>query len=154
LKIFDRQQKAESLRTVSSGCNPLTLELPSLVENWSESLEEFDLSSSEIHGSIRNTIGDLTSLSKLSLWDNNLTGPIPGTLGRLPKIQELYLHDKLQGPIPISLCQVRCIGNLFLSGNRISGSIPSFFGNVTYFENSSIRQQSVVIKHTSGVMQS
>jgi len=66
--------------------NPLKLELPSLVGNLSHSLERFNMDSCEIHGKIPNEIGNLTSLRLLDVFENNLVGLVPGTLGRLPKI--------------------------------------------------------------------
>lgn len=120
------------LRTLWLGFNPLKLELPSLMGNFSASFEELNMYSSEIQGSIPHAIGNVTNLRYLNLEDNNLKGHVPDALGRLPKTQQLFLGgNKLQGSIPIGLCQLRSIGDFDLSANRLTGFIPSCLGNMT-----------------------
>jgi len=74
------------LRKLELASNPFKLELPILVGNLSLSLEEFNMHSCEIHGRIPNEIANLTSLRLLKIYNNNLVGPVPGTLGRLPVV--------------------------------------------------------------------
>ncbi|KAJ8421287.1 hypothetical protein Cgig2_006537 [Carnegiea gigantea] len=120
------------LRTLWLGLNPLKLELRSSMGNFSASLEELNMYSSEIQGCIPHAIGNVTNLRYLNFADNNLKGHVPNALGRLPKIQRLFLGgNKLQGSIPIGLCQLQSIGNFDLSANRLTGFIPSCLENMT-----------------------
>ena len=59
-------------------------------------------------GTIPATLGSLTNLTGLSLWDNQLTGEIPAALGNLTNLVQLILHD-----------------------NHLSGNFPAALGNLT-----------------------
>ncbi|KAL6496082.1 hypothetical protein OROHE_027540 [Orobanche hederae] len=65
------------------------------------------------------------------LQDNNITGEIPGELGKLPKLQALDLSDNLlTGEIPSSLSQLKTINYLRLNNNSLTGRIPMALGNL------------------------
>ena len=62
----------------------------------------------------------------LILSGNQLTGPIPQTLGQLDSLWILDLSDnQLTGPIPKTLGQLENLRSLYLSGNLLTGCIPS-----------------------------
>lgn len=75
-------------------------------------VEELDLSSNNLTGTVPATIALLTSLKGLWLKDNSLTGTIPGELlGSLPKLIILYLQDnEFEGRIPTSLLDSGSLG--------------------------------------------
>lgn len=74
----------------------------------------------------------MSSLTELYLWDNQLTGPIPNTLGQLSYLTRLYLNiNRLTGPIPDSLGQLTSLIVLGLNENQLTGSIPTSLGQLT-----------------------
>lgn len=71
----------------------------------------------------------MSALQWLRLDGNELTGPIPTTIGRLKHLEILVLSDnKLQESIPEALCQAQLLGRILLSNNRLNGSIPDCIG--------------------------
>ncbi|XP_059287371.1 protein TOO MANY MOUTHS [Lycium ferocissimum] len=61
----------------------------------------------------------------LGLSNMNLQGPIPNSLGRLPKIRVLHLDgNKLNGSIPSSFGNLTSISEIRLNNNMLSGPIP------------------------------
>ena len=59
---------------------------------------------SKISGTLPAQLGDLSSLTRLSLYNNELTGSIPTELGDLTSLTHLYLNDnELTGEIPEEL---------------------------------------------------
>jgi hypothetical protein len=61
---------------------------------------------------------------------NALTGTVPAFVG--DSLRGLYLSEnKLQGPIPESLCQHTHMEALFLDENELTGSIPTCIGNLS-----------------------
>jgi len=84
------------------------------------------------HGVTTNANG---CVEKLELINNNLSGSLPGALGRLEELNLLDLSDNnLTGSIPDSLQYLSLITNLQLHGNDLSGSIPSVLGNLSNLE--------------------
>ena len=74
-------------------------------------------------GTIQN-LSRLTSLQRLSLHTNQLSGRLPTSLGNLTSLAELYLgSNNLDGPIP-DLSNLTGLMVLDLSGNQVSGEIP------------------------------
>ncbi|CAM6108373.1 unnamed protein product [Calypogeia fissa] len=67
-------------------------------------------------------------LAYMQLSYNQLSGPIPESIGHNGKFSVLFLdHNELIGPIPDTLNQIPLF-NLNLSSNRINGSIPQSLG--------------------------
>ncbi|KAJ1688733.1 hypothetical protein LUZ63_012888 [Rhynchospora breviuscula] len=83
-------------------------------------------------GSLTEKIGQLTSLRRLSLHDNFITGPIPSAIGFLPDLRGLYLfNNRFSGSIPPSIGNCVNLQALDLSNNSLIGSIPSSIANST-----------------------
>ena len=67
----------------------------------------------------------------LDLYNNNLKGTIPRSLGRLDELFILNLDgNSLNGPIPPEIGQLRRLRDLSLSRNEISGPLPTELGNL------------------------
>uniref|UniRef100_A0A0D9VLK8 Receptor kinase-like protein Xa21 n=1 Tax=Leersia perrieri TaxID=77586 RepID=A0A0D9VLK8_9ORYZ len=74
---------------------------------------------------IAKSIGKLTNLVDLALYNTSLSGLIPPTIGNLTKLNRLLaIHTDLEGPIPASLGKLENLFNLDLSVNHLNGSIP------------------------------
>ncbi|KAG8378341.1 hypothetical protein BUALT_Bualt08G0127300 [Buddleja alternifolia] len=86
-----------------------------------------------IKGSNPGEIGNLSSLSSIDLDNNEITGFIPSTLGKLKEVERMYLvHNIFEGNIISSeLCQIIRLGDLYLSGNNLNGGLPKQVGNLT-----------------------
>ncbi|KAK2970327.1 LOW QUALITY PROTEIN: hypothetical protein RJ640_025986 [Escallonia rubra] len=88
-----------------------------LFGNLSSSLEKIAAVGCGIKGTIPSEIGNLISLTYLSLFANDLIGAIPMTVKGMQKLQALDLsRNKIQGFIPQEI--------LDLSHNNLSGMIP------------------------------
>ncbi|XP_031371527.1 receptor-like protein 9DC3 isoform X1 [Punica granatum] len=128
--------------------------IPDSVGNLT-SLEYLDLAGSEFSGSVPPTLGNLDRLSSLYLSGINLSGTVDFDMfARLKNLEELYLARNLNVMLPndgncsfprlkdLSLYGVnltefpyflsssRELESLDLSGNKISGPIPEWFGRV------------------------
>ncbi|KAL0285554.1 UNVERIFIED_CONTAM: Receptor kinase-like protein Xa21 [Sesamum angustifolium] len=61
----------------------------------------------------------------IDLGVNSFQGSIPTELGHLPNLQQLYLFDNLSGDIPMSIFNISTLQILALTGNSLSGSLPT-----------------------------
>ena len=92
-----------------------------------------------LSGPIPPELGNLASLETLTLSGNNLSGPIPPELGNLASLRSLSLFENnLSGPIPPELGNLASLGWLYLSGNNLSGPIPPELGNLASLERLSL----------------
>ena len=74
----------------------------------------------------------MPSLRLLSLTSNELTGPIPKELSRMPVIEILNLGwNAFAGGIPPELGDISTLRVLYLGGNELEGSIPPELANLT-----------------------
>ena len=90
-----------------------------------------DLFNNALTGPVPAELGDLESLTELSLFLNGLTGPVPPELGNLESLTELYLSfNDLTGSIPVELGNLESLTELSLSSNDLTGSIPPELGNL------------------------
>ena len=76
-------------------------------------------------GILPGALGDLTGLQDLWLSGNQLTWKIPQELGNLTSLYSLYLdQNQLAGEIPAALGALSDLEDLFLYNNQLTGSIP------------------------------
>ncbi|KAM3309273.1 putative LRR receptor-like serine/threonine-protein kinase isoform X1 [Capsicum chacoense] len=121
-----------NLRVLWFGNNPLDGVFPASVGNLSSSLQSFEAEGCKLKGVIRQEIGNLSGVMRISLYNNELTGHIPNTLQGMLNLQELYLQsNKIGGTIPDTMCSLKNLGALDLSRNQFSGSVLPCLGNVT-----------------------
>lgn len=122
-----------SLRFWRFGENQLT-SLPPEIGNLTN-LKELSLWRNQLSGPIPPELGNLTNIMWLSLGYNNFTGPIPRELGNLANLTRLTLVDNdLEGLIPPELGNLANLTELSLSQNRLTGSIPAALGNLDSLE--------------------
>ena len=77
----------------------------------------------------------------LYLSSNQLSGPIPASLGNLPKLATLYLSsNQLSGPIPASLGNLPKLATLYLAGNQLSGCLPAAWRYIQHNERNDLAQ--------------
>ncbi|CAN4081854.1 unnamed protein product [Withania somnifera] len=132
LRFLTSLTNCRKLKELGFSYNPLDGVLPASVGNFSDYLQIFEGQSCKLKGIIPVEIGNLTGLTKMELFNNELTGHIPNTVQGMVSLQELYLDsNKLEGTIPEVICNLNNLGALDLSENQFSGSVPPCLGNVT-----------------------
>ncbi|KAF2288220.1 hypothetical protein GH714_005146 [Hevea brasiliensis] len=84
-----------------------------------------DLSNNQLSGEIPDSLGRLKSLKSLNLSNNNFFGGIPWSFGGLQRIESLDLsHNNFSGEIPHTFENLLQLSNLDLSNNKLEGRIP------------------------------
>ncbi|KAF2288206.1 hypothetical protein GH714_005007 [Hevea brasiliensis] len=84
-----------------------------------------DLSNNQLSGEIPDSLGRLKSLKSLNLSNNNFFGGIPWSFGGLQRIESLDLsHNNFSGEIPHTFGNLLQLSNLDLSNNKLEGCIP------------------------------
>jgi hypothetical protein len=62
---------------------------------------------------------------QLTIYDNNLTGPVSPAICRLERLHTLHLSfNKISGALPDKLGECRALKNLWVKGNKITGRLP------------------------------
>ena len=98
-------------------------------------LATLNLRSNQLSGGIPGSLGRLTRLIYLNLHSNDLSGDIPNLSTTM--LEELYLANNydemvegsgLTGPVPAWLNGMTNMRELWLWGNRLSGTIPDLSG--------------------------
>ncbi len=85
----------------------------------------------QLTGSIPGELGSLSNLERLSLSFNELTGTIPTELGGLSNLESLDLSsNELTGTIPAGLGSLSNLESMSLSSNELTGSIPAELGGL------------------------
>ena len=93
------------------------------------------VSGNDLTGPIPATIGGLAELEELSLSVNPLECSIPAELGKLTKLKVLNLSScQLTGSIPSTLANLVNLEYLDLSENQLTGPIPATIGGLAELE--------------------
>lgn len=100
-----------------------------------------------VDGCIPTTIGLLSRLTELSLYDN-FNQHIPSEIGDLCALKRLTVTGtKLSGSIPSELCRLTNLTTLTLTYNpRLEGSLPEGFCNLVLLTRPSLCETPVETK--------
>ncbi|KAG6771286.1 hypothetical protein POTOM_022634 [Populus tomentosa] len=110
-----------------------------------EKLEDFQISSNKLNGSIPSWVGNLTNLRVFTAYENDLGGVIPDNLGSVSELKVLNLHSNmLEGPIPKSIFSMGKLEVLILTLNRLQGELPESVGNCRGLSNIRIGNNDLV----------
>lgn len=83
-------------------------------------------------GTIPSSIGKLKYLNQLDLSFNQLMGTIPSTIGQLTELTDLALdRNALTGTIPDSIGKLTALAHLLLLQNMLTGTIPASISKLT-----------------------
>jgi Leucine-rich repeat (LRR) protein len=87
----------------------------------------------DIKATLPDCLGNLTTLTTLSLGSNQLYGTIPGTtISKMASLEVLDLSNNyLTGTIPTALAALSALVTLKLSVNSLTGTIPTTFGDLS-----------------------
>ncbi|XP_070674498.1 probable LRR receptor-like serine/threonine-protein kinase At3g47570 [Malus domestica] len=97
-------------------------------------LEELYVQSSALKGSTLVPVLNISSLTALALYGNNMSGSLPDNIcEHLPSIRHFNLgQNQLDGLIPSKLWQCKELREISLASTNFCGSIPKSLGNLTY----------------------
>lgn len=92
-------------------------------------LQYLILDSNDLTGPLPSTLGNLTSLLWLTLGGNGFHGSIPTSLGALANLQVLDMtNNALSGTVPASIYNMSALTHLGMGINNLTGEIPANVG--------------------------
>jgi len=92
---------------------------------------QLNLSTNNLTGPIPASIGKLTEIGYLVLSYNNINDTIPASIGNITKLVSLQLfNNQLSEKIPSSVSNLLHLELLYLHNNQLSGSIPASIGTM------------------------
>ncbi len=107
-------------------------ELPESIGNLT-AIRSIDLFQTNVSGHIPESIGDCDSLRVLSLMSNNFDGEVPSSIGNLSFLTSLKLAgNQFSGHIPQSIGNLINLHSLYLQNNNLYGPLPDSIGNLTH----------------------
>uniref|UniRef100_A0A199UAT7 Reverse transcriptase zinc-binding domain-containing protein n=1 Tax=Manihot esculenta TaxID=3983 RepID=A0A199UAT7_MANES len=135
--------------------NNITGQLPKEFGLVLSNLCYINMSRNSFHGNVPSSVGEIRQLRYMDLSYNNFSGVLPGSiLGNGTDLYYLYLsnnnfngiggesssisvelfvldmsNNKLSDTIPLQLCNMVSLRILYLSENRLHGSLPSCFNS-------------------------
>ncbi|TYJ39175.1 hypothetical protein E1A91_A04G048500v1, partial [Gossypium mustelinum] len=127
-----------SLKTINLSNNSLSGNLPPITNV--PKLETLLLWGNKLSGNIPNSISNASMLKNLDLGDNLFSGPIPKMLASLKHLEVLLIHDNnlITGSATdhewnflSSLTNCRNLRKISVSGNPLSGVLPTYIGNLS-----------------------
>ncbi|XP_038900109.1 probable leucine-rich repeat receptor-like serine/threonine-protein kinase At3g14840 isoform X3 [Benincasa hispida] len=140
----------KSLSRLLLSSNNFSGELPSSLGNVI-TMTDFRISDNHFTGSIPKYIQNWPNLAKLNIQASGLSGPIPSEIGLLTALSDLRISDlvgasfpfppvnsltklktldfsfnKISGPIPPGFEALKKVDRIFLSGNLLTGAVPTW----------------------------
>lgn len=98
-------------------------------------LTRLEAAYNQLTGPIPSTVGNLFMLSHLDMRGNRLNGYVPQELGKLKNMEKLILSENsFTGEIPWQLGQILSLIILDLSKNKLTGTIPSSLADIPNLE--------------------
>ncbi|GLT36266.1 hypothetical protein SLA2020_106570 [Shorea laevis] len=123
--LFEKCDGLDAL-IVNVSNNGMNGQIPAEIGKLCRSLKILDASVNQISGPIPPTLGELASLVSLNLSWNLLKDQIPNNVGQMKSLKCLSLAgNNLTGSIPRSFGQLPSLEVLDLSTNSLSGEIPA-----------------------------
>lgn len=112
------------LVTLEMHYNNLKGEIPESIGQL-KTLREFGIvESKDVVGQLPESLGDLPNLRRLTIIYTGISGAIPASLGKASKLETLWLcFNQFSGEIPGELGELPLEG-LNLTGNNLTGNIP------------------------------
>ncbi|XP_041025328.1 receptor kinase-like protein Xa21, partial [Juglans microcarpa x Juglans regia] len=126
--LFSSLSNCIYLELLSFAENPLNAIIPNSIGNLSTSLQEILMGGCNIKGSIFQDIGNLSSLTRLDLGNNELVGLIPTSWGKLGMIQG---GNELVGQIPGCINNLALLRKLHLGSNKLTSTVPLSLWSLT-----------------------
>lgn len=81
--------------------------------------------------SLPTSLANLTYLSELRLYNNNLSGTFPTFLGSFAFLNTIdFGNNNISGNIPTYLGNISTLKNLYLDGNALTGPLPATLTNI------------------------
>jgi len=131
-----------NLRSLFLSFNEFSGTLPASISSLSH-LEEFYAYGNSLNGSLPgDALSKLTNIKDFVMSENSLTGQFPSQFSSLPKLEQLSLFDQhgdthLSGSIP-NFSGAPNLWYFDVTGNDMSGTIPSDFMQNSFFKNDSV----------------
>ncbi|CAI9093636.1 OLC1v1029185C1 [Oldenlandia corymbosa var. corymbosa] len=124
--IPDKLSNLHNLEYLYAGFNNFYGSIPAGIFNIS-TLKEVEFAGNQLTGILPLNMGhQLRNLEILSLYENNISGVIPGSIGNCSKLTLLDLSvNQMTGTIPESLGNLEAIERLFLSVNQLTSDPTS-----------------------------
>ncbi|XP_072963929.1 probable LRR receptor-like serine/threonine-protein kinase At2g24230 [Typha angustifolia] len=121
--LLDNSSKVTHL--VVSGCG-LSGAIPEETIGKLQKLQVLDLSNNSITALSSDLKERGSSLKRLNVSLNNISGPLPNDIGNFGQLESLNLsRNNFSGAIPIEILNCKSLVSLDFSSNRLSGRIPS-----------------------------
>ncbi|TVU26917.1 hypothetical protein EJB05_29490, partial [Eragrostis curvula] len=127
-----------NLEAMDLGYNRLSGGLPSNLGDTLPNLSILVLSFNNFEGQIPSSLGNAQSLKVLSLSFNKFRGQVPRSFGNLFQLNDLILQGNMlettgnrSWEFLYALRNCRNLNKLTLAGNRLSGTIPDYIGELS-----------------------
>jgi len=96
-------------------------------------LQRLSISHTGLSGNLPTNIGNLTALTYLDLFGNNLSGALPESLGNLQQLRTLWLANNALTQFPESIGNLQRLAFLFVQDNLLT-SLPEGLGSIGTLE--------------------
>ncbi|XP_047959459.1 LRR receptor-like serine/threonine-protein kinase FLS2 [Salvia hispanica] len=125
MKFISSLTNSQHLKVIEISANPLLgCVLPNSIGNLSKSLELFLAHNTSMKGNLK-------KLGRLDLFWNQLRGSIPIDLCQMSELAEVYIGiNELEGPIPECLGGMQSLRVIRFDSNKLNSTIPSNFWNL------------------------